>query len=120
MAAKQRGPQQSMKGFRPGKEPAHLKKRRAKAQLGSNASWGQKQAVEAVAGKSPKEVQAMVTRWSTGLFVATGVLSIGGVFLYGWSTPVGVTVHVCAALMAFLGFRLRKSGTGLVEMAGSL
>ena len=108
MAAKRRGPQQSMKGFRPGKEPAHLKKRRAKAQLGSNASWGQKQAIEAVAGKSPNEVEAMVTRWSTGLFVAAAVLAIVGVLLYGWSTPVAVGVHVFAVVLAFLGFRIRK------------
>ena len=41
-----------IKGFRPGKEPAHLKKKRAEAQLGSDASWAQKRTVEAVAGRS--------------------------------------------------------------------
>ena len=120
MAAKRRGPQQSLKGFRPGKEPAHLKKRRAKAQLGANASWGQKQAVEAVAGKSPQEVQAMVRRWSAGLFGLAGLLAVGGIFLYSWSTPVGIGVHVLAGVLAFLGFRMRSSGANLVEMAGSL
>ena len=120
MAAKRRGPQPQMKGFRPGKEPAALKKRRAKAQLGSNASWGQKQAVEAVAGKSPREVETMVKLWSTTLFVSGGVLAIGGVFLYGWSTPAGVGVHVLAAVVLFLGYRLKKQGAGLAEMAASL
>ena len=120
MAKKRRGPQPQMKGFRPGKEPAALKKRRAQAQLGSNASWGQKQAVEAVAGKSPQEVKAMVKRWSTMLFVSGGVLAVGGVFLYGWSTPAGIGAHVLAAVVLFLGYRLKKQGAGLAEMAGSL
>ena len=109
-----------MKGFRPGKEPAQLKKKLAKAQLGSNASWGQKQAVEAVAGKSPQEVQSMVTRWSTALFVGGGVLAVGGLLLYGWSTAAGVGVHVLVGVLVFLGYRLRKQGAELVEMAGSL
>jgi len=120
MAAKRRGSQPQMKGFRPGKEPAQLKKKRARAQLGSNASWGQKQAVEAVAGKSPQEVQSMVTRWSTTLFVGGGVLVVGGLLLYDWSTAAGVGAHVLAGVILFLGYRLRKQGPGLVEMAGSL
>ena len=40
--------QRPIKGFRPGKEPGHLKKQRAMARLGSDASWVQKQTVEAV------------------------------------------------------------------------
>ncbi len=119
-AKKRRGPQPAMKGFRPGKEPAHLKKRRAKAQLGSDATWAQKQAVEAVAGRSPQEVQATVNRWSTGLFVGAGVLGVAGVLLFSWSTAAAVAALVVGAVAAFLGYRVRKSGAGLVEMAGSL
>jgi len=112
--------QRPIKGFRPGKEPAYLKKQRAKAQLGSEASWGQKQTVEAIAGKSPKEVQKMVRMWSMGLVAGAVLLAAGGAFLYAWSTVAGVVVHVLAAVVAFLAFRIRKQGGGLVDMAKSL
>lgn len=121
MAAKRRGgPQRSMKGFRPGKEPAHLKKQRAKAQLGKDASWAQKQTVDALAGRSPQEVQKMVARWSTGLLAGGLLLGIGGFFLYGWAVAAGVAVHIVSAVLLFFGYRIRKQGAGLAEMAGSL
>ena len=109
-----------MKGFRPGKEPPHLKRQRAKAQLGKDASWAQKQTVDAIAGRSPQEVQKMVQRWSAGLLAGGVLLAIGGLFLYGWAVAAGVVVHVVAAVLLFFGFRIRKQGQGLVEMAGSL
>ena len=62
----------------------------------------------------------MVTRWSTTLFVGGGVLAVGGLLLYGWSTAAGVGVHVLVCVLVFLGYRLRKQGAELVEMAGSL
>ena len=117
---RRRGHQPAVKGFRPGKEPPHLKAQRAKAQMGSDASWAQKQAVDAVAGRSPSEVQGMVKKWSTGLFAGGAVLGIAGVFLYGVAVPAGVAVHVLAAVCLFLGFRVRKSGQGLVDLAGSI
>jgi len=121
MAAKKRRVQQPQaKGFRPGKEPAHLKKRRAKAQLGSDATWAQKQTVDAIAGRSPQEVRSMVKRWSTGLFAGAVVLGVAGFFLYGWSVPAGVVTHIVAGVALFLGYRVRQSGQGLVDMAGSL
>ena len=121
MAAKRRqGQRPPVKGFRPGKEPAHLRKRRAKAQLGADASWAQKQAVDAVAGRTPDEVRSMVRRWSIALFAGAVLLALGGALLYAWSTVAGVVVHVVAAAAAFLGYRLRKSGEQLAEMAGSL
>ena len=57
MGRKGRG-QRPIKGFRPGREPAYLKKQRAKARLGSDASWLQKQTVEAITGRNPREVLA--------------------------------------------------------------
>jgi hypothetical protein len=120
MAKKRQGPRPAAKGFRPGKEPAHLKKRMAQAQLPTNASWAQKQAVDAVAGKSPQEVQGMIRRWSMGLFTGAALLGVGGFFLYGYSMAAGVAVHVLTALALFLGYRVRKSGQGLVDMAGAL
>lgn len=121
MAAKKRGGHQpQIKGFRPGKAPAHLKKKRAKAQLGKDASWAEKQTVEAVAGRTPEEVQKMVQRWTVGLSVGGALLAVGGFFLYGWSTVAGIVVHVLAAGVFFLGYRIRKQGAALAEMAGSL
>jgi hypothetical protein len=118
-----RGPghgQRPIKGFRPGKEPAHLKKQRAKAHLPRDASWAQKQAVEAVAGRTPQEIQAMVRKWIMGALVLAVLLVVAGAFLYAWSVVAGVIVHVLALALLFLVFRLRKHGHGLVEMAKSL
>jgi hypothetical protein len=112
--------QRATKGFRPGKEPAHLKKQLAKARLGSDASWAQKQTVEALAGKSPQDVRKMVRKWSLGLAVTAVLLTVLGVFLYSWSVPAGVVVHVLTAVLLFLAYRLRKQGGGFAELAGSL
>ena len=119
-ARKGSGHQPQVKGFRPGKAPAHLKKQQAKAQLGKNASWAQKQAVEAVAGRSPQEVRKMVTMWSRGLFAGALLLAIAGAFLYGWAVPAAVVAYVLSAGLLFLGYRLKKQGSGLVDIAGQL
>lgn len=121
MAAKKRGGhRQTVKGFRPGKEPTHLKKQRAKAQLGKDASWAQKQTVDAIAGRSPEEVRQIVQRWSIGLFTGALLLAIVGFFLYGWSGLAGGVVHVISGVLFFLGYRVRKQSSALVEMADSL
>ena len=109
-----------MKGFRPGKEPPHLKKQRAKAQLGKDASWLQKQTVDAVAGRRPEEVRNMVQKWSLGLIAGGLLLAVGGIFLYAWATAAGITAHVVSVALLFLGYRIRKQGSGLVEIADSL
>ncbi len=112
--------QRPMKGFRPGKEPAHLKKQMAKARLGSDASWLQKQTVEAVAGRSPQDVRTMVRKWRVGLVAGAVLLAVLGVFLYAWSLTAGVVVHVLSAGLLFLAYRLRKHGQGLAELEQSL
>ena len=119
MARKGRG-QGPIKGFRPGREPAHLKKQRAQARLGSKANWLQKQTVEAIAGRSPREVQAMVQRWGLGLVAGAFLLAPLGVFLYTWTLVAGVVVHVVTVALLVLAYRLRKQGPGLVDMAESL
>lgn len=108
-----------MKGFRPGKEPPELKRRRAKARLPADASWIQEQTVEAVAGRSPAEVRRMVRRWLVGLLVGAVVLAVGGALLYSWSVVAGVVVHVLTAALLVLAYRLWRQGPGLVEMAES-
>ena len=115
-----RGGQPPIKGFRPGKAPAQLKKQMAKARLGSDATWLQKHTVEAIAGRSPQEVKAMVRKWSVGLGVGAALLAVLGFFLYAWSVVAGVVVHVLTAVLFFLAYRLRTQGRGLAEMAGSL
>ncbi len=119
-AKKQGGPRPAAKGFRPGKEPAHLKRQRAKAQLPKDATWAQKQAVEALSGRDPREVRRMVQMWSVGLIVAAVLLAVLGVFVYGWAVPAGVAVHVLAAVLLFLGVRLKRQGAALVGLAERL
>ena len=122
MAAKKRGhgPQRPVKGFRPGKEPAHLKRQRAKAELGKDASWAQKQTVEAIAGRSRDEVRVMVRRWSLGMTLAGVLLVVLGGFLYSWTWVAGAVVHVVAGVLFVLAYRVRKQGPGLEQMADSL
>lgn len=115
-----RGSQRTVKGFRPGKEPVDLKRKMAKARLGKDASWAQKQTVEAIAGRSPAEVRTMVKRWSLGLGAVGLILIVLGFFLYGWFWPAGALVQVLAGVALFLAFRIRKQGPGLAEMADSL
>lgn len=111
------GGRKPIAGFRPGKEPPELRKRRAKARLGDDATWAQKKMVDVVAGRSPGEVRAMVKRWTTALLVAAVVLAVGGGLLYAWSLWAGVATHVFTVAVAFLWFRLRSRREGLVEMA---
>lgn len=121
MAAKKRGGQRpQIKGFRPGKAPAHLKKQQAKAQLGKDASWAEKQTVEAVAGRTPEEVREMVRKWTVGLSAGGAILGVGGFFLYGWSMVAGVVVHLLAGGALFLAYRIQKQGAALAEMAKSM
>lgn len=112
--------QPPIKGFRPGKAPPQLKKQRAKAQLGGDATWAQKQTVEAVAGKSPEQVRAMVRKWTLGLVVAGVALLALGAFLYTVAVVAGVVVHVLAAGVLFLAWRVSRQGPGLEEVARSL
>ena len=115
-----RGGQPPIKGFRPGKAPVQLKKQMAKARLGSDATWLQKQTVEAIAGRTPQEVQAMVRKWSVRLGAGAALLGVLGFFLYAWSVAAGVVVHVLTAVLCFLAYRLRTQARGLAQMAGSL
>lgn len=108
-----------MKGFRPGKEPAHLKKRRALARLGTDATWLQKQTVEVVVGRSPREVRKLVRRWTLGVLAGAVALAVLGAFLYRWSVVAGVVVHVLTIGLLVLGYRLWRQGPRLVEMAES-
>lgn len=104
-------------GFRPGKEPGALRKKRAKARLGEDASWAQKKMIDAVGDRSPDEVRAMVKRWAGVLLAVALVLAVLGALLYRWSLVGGIAVHVLALGVAFLWYRLRRQRGQLVEMA---
>lgn len=111
---------QPVKGFRPGKEPPELRKKQAREQLGGDASWAQKQAVDLVADRTPAEVRSMMNRWVTGLLVAAVILAIAGAALYGWSIAAGIVVHVLAAVAVFFWHRMRRQRDQLVSMAETL
>lgn len=111
------GGRRPMDGFRPGKEPDHLRKRRAKARLGDDASWAQEKMIDAVGDQNPDEVRAMVKRWSRVLLGVAVGLAILGALLYGWSVIAGIAVHVLTLGVGFLWLRLRKQRSQLVQMA---
>lgn len=111
------GRRKPIKGFRPGKEPAHLRKRRAKGKLGEDASWAQKKMIDAIGDQGPDEVRAMVTRWARILLATAVVLAVVGALLYGWSMVAGVAVHILAFAAAFFWLRLRTQRSNLAEMA---
>ena len=109
-----------IKGFRPGKEPPELRRRQARESLGPNASWAQKQMVDLIGERRPDEVAAMVRRWSLGLAALGACLVLGGVFLYAWSTVAGISVHIVAAALFFLAFRVNRQGGSWVDAAQSM
>lgn len=104
-------------GFRPGREPPELRKRRAKARLGEEATWAQKTMIDVVGDRSPDEVRTMVRRWSRVLLAAVVVLAVGGGLLYAWSLWAGIATHVLTVGVGFLWYRLRSQRERLVEMA---
>ena len=108
---------QQVRGFRPGTEPAELQAQQARQELGQDAPWAQQQAVDLVAGRSPEEVEAMVTRWARIVLVLFAALGILGAFLYRWSLVVGIIVHVLALAALFIWYRLRAQQPQLAEMA---
>ena len=114
------GRQQQVRGFRPGREPAQLRKRQAKAQLGDDANWAQKKLVETLGDKSPDEVRTMMGRWTAVLLTIAAVLALGGAFLYRWSVIAGVVVHMLAILVFVVWFQLRRKRAEFEKLAEML
>lgn len=108
---------QQVKGFRPGKEPAYVRKQRAKQQLGQEAPRAQERALDLVADRSPGEVRSLMNRWVTVLLVVGALLGVGGALLYDWSLAAGIVTHMLAAAAIFLWHRLRRQRNQLVELA---
>jgi Flp pilus assembly protein TadB len=114
------GRQQQVRGFRPGREPAQLRKRQAKARLGDDANWAQKKLVDALGDKSPAQVRTMMSRWTTVLLTIATLLAVGGAFLYRWSVIAGVAVHLLTLLVFFLWFQLRRKRAEFEKLAEML
>jgi Flp pilus assembly protein TadB len=108
-----------MKGFRPGKEPPGLRKAHAKRQFGEmNAA--QERMVELFAERSPEESRKLISRWTTGAFVAGVVLSVLAVLAWMWTWIAGAILGVLAAAVFFLYFRLRAQRAQFEQMADAV
>ena len=117
--ARRRGQQGSpppMKGFRPGKAPAQLRKRAAKQQFGEMNAM-QERMVDLFADRSPEEARSMLGRWRTGSLIAGIVLSILTVLAWSWSWIAGLIVGILASLTLFAHLRLRAQRAQLEQMA---
>jgi Flp pilus assembly protein TadB len=111
------GGQRPVKGFRPGKEPAHLRRQQAKAQLGKDATASQKRMVDLVSDRTPEEVHSMVNRWIGWMLAAALLLIVGGGVLYRWSMGAGVAVLVLAVVFLVFAYRMHRQRPGFVEAA---
>ncbi len=113
------GPQQHMKGFRPGKEPPELRKAHAKKQFG-DLNAGQERMVELFADRSPQESRKLISRWKSGAFALGALLSILTVLAWMWTWIAGGIVGVLAGVAFFVYFRLRAQTTQLEQMADTV
>ncbi len=112
----EQGPQRPIKGFRPGKEPPELRKRRAKQQFGE-VNAAQERLIEVFAGRTPDEARALIRRWQIGLLAGALVLFVLGLLLYGWSVVAGSIVHVLAIVVLVIWWRVRRQRADLETMA---
>ncbi len=117
---KNRGGQQNVKGFRPGKAPAHLQRQDAMRQLPKDAPAAQQRMMELIAGRTPDEVRSMVNRWVLILAIVGVVLLVSGVFLYRWSIFAGLVAFVLAGVIAFLAARVHGQRDALIQAAKTL
>jgi hypothetical protein len=114
-----RGPQRPVKGFRPGKEPPELKKRRAKEQFGDLSAM-QERLIELFAERSPGQARALIRRWMIGMVTAAAVLAGAAVLLATWSTVAAAVVGVIAVVPLVLGLRIRSQRADLEAMADAV
>lgn len=108
--------QRPVKGFRPGKEPPELKKRRAKEQFG-DVTGMQERLIELFAERSPEASRRLVRRWVVGLLAGAIALAAAAVVLYlTWSTIAAVITAVLAVLVAVMWWRIRSQQPDLETM----
>lgn len=113
------GPQRPVKGFRPGREPAHIRKQQAKQQF-TGLDSRQERLVELFAERTPAESRQLMRSWRTRLLAGAAVLAVLGAVLYFWSLIAGITVHAIAAVVLFFWWRLYRQSDALDAMADAV
>lgn len=116
---KRSGPQRPVPGFRPGKEPPQLRKRRAMERFG-DVGWAQERLIAVFAERSPAESRKVIRRWTLALLAVGIVLAVAGAALYVWSVIAGVVVHVVAAVVVVLWWRVHRQREALEAMADAV
>lgn len=121
MARQQRGqgPHRPVKGFRPGREPTHIRKQQAKQQF-TNLDSRQERLVELFAERTPAESRQLMRSWRTRLLAGAAALFVLGATLYIWSLIAGITVHAIAAVVLLFWWRLWNQREALDAMADAV
>ena len=114
------GPQRRpVKGFRPGKEPPELKKRRARQEFG-DMNAAQERLVDLFADRTPDQARRLIRRWRVGLLAAGVLLAVLAVALFFWSTVAGIIVALLAGVAFFLWWRLHRQQEAFDTMADAV
>ncbi len=113
------GPQQQIRGFRPGKEPPQLKKQRAKQQFGE-VSATQEKLIEMFAERTPEESHRMLRRWRFGFLGGAIALAVVGGLLFLWSIVAAVIVEVLAGVVLFFWWQLHRQRDAFEAMADTV
>jgi len=108
--------QEPVRGFRPGKEPAQLRKQRVKEQIGEG-NWAQQKLIDTLADRTPQEARQMMGRWRTGALVAAVVLTALAVLLFLWSIFAGIAMALIATAAFVIWFRLRTQQASFEALA---
>lgn len=111
--------QPKVKGFRPGKVPAELRKHRTKSRLGEMNS-AQDWMVEVFGERTPQESRRLIGIWIKGTLLGGIVLSVLGVVAWTWSWMAGVPLLVLAAVVFFSHFRLKSQRSHLEGLAAAV
>jgi Flp pilus assembly protein TadB len=113
------GPQRPVKGFRPGKEPPHIRKQQAKQQF-ANVDARQERLIEMFAERTPAEAKQLIRSWRNRLLAGAAVLGVLGAVLYVWSLIAGLIAHAIAAVVLFFGWRFHRQRGALEAMADAV
>ena len=112
--------QRPMKGFRPGKEPPELRKKRAKEQFG-DVNAAQERLIELFAERTPEEARALIRRWTIGLLAGAIILAAAaGVLYVVWSPVAAIIAGVLALLVAVVWWRIRSQRQDLETMVDAV
>jgi Flp pilus assembly protein TadB len=113
------GGQRPIKGFRPGKEPPELRKRRAKEQYG-DVSATQERLIEVLAERTPGEARRLIRRWRIGLLAGAIVLAVVAAALLAWSWIAAAIAGVLAVVLLGLWWRMNRQREALEAMADAV